>query len=275
MNLSVVVCVRNEESRLRECLETVYANNPDEVILVDGDSSDGTVAIAREFPSIRIIESRNSSLTRDRQKGLDAARNDLVAMIDADHRLRSGDLDSLLADMKEFHFDIVQSCVISHCNQGFWDAAEEASWEVIHNIPGRRKNMIGVAPAIFHKRVFDYVRFDDHITGTIEDTDFAYQLSKFPELRFGVGRTRIRQYHFADFKTYVRKFQWYGKGDGEFCRKHPERAFLMLFHLLVRYPLLHSWKAAHKRHYKAIPIFILQGTMRFVGLVKYFIKTIK
>jgi glycosyltransferase involved in cell wall biosynthesis len=262
--------VRNEESRLRECLETIYANNPDEVILVDGNSNDGTLVIAREFSGIRIIESHNSSLTRDRQKGLDTAKNDLVAMVDADHRLRPDDLGSLLADMQEFNFDIVQSGLISYANHGFWDAAEEATWELTQNVPGRR-DMVGTAPAIYNKRVFNYARFDDHITATIDDTDFAYRLSKFPELRFGVGRTKIRQYHFADFKTYVKKFQWYGKGDGEFCRKHPERMLSMLFHLLVRYPFIHSWKAIRIGKFNAASFFILQGTMRFWGLVKYFL----
>jgi glycosyltransferase involved in cell wall biosynthesis len=272
MKLSVVVCVRNEEKRLRDCLKTIYANHPDEVILVDGDSSDGTIAIAREFAGIRIIESCNSSLTRDRQKGLDAARNEFVAMVDADHRLRPGDLDSLLADMQEFQFDIVQSGLVSYSNHGFWDAAEEASWELTQNVPGRR-NMVGTAPAIYNKRVFDYARFDDRITATIDDTDFAYRLSKFPELRFGVGRTKISQYHFADFKTYVKKFKWYGRGDGEFCHKHPERMRSMLFHLLIRYPFMHSWKAIRQRKFNAVPFFILQGLMRFSGLVTYFIKT--
>ena len=127
MKLSVVVCVRNEEKRLRECLETVYQSEPDEVILVDGGSTDGTVKIAREFPNIVIIESNNSNLTRDRQKGIDAAKNDLVAMVDADHRLRPNDIESLLNDMHEFKFDIVQSGLVSYKNHGFWDAAEEAS----------------------------------------------------------------------------------------------------------------------------------------------------
>lgn len=273
MKLSVVICVRNEETRLRDCLQTVYDNNPDEVILVDGDSSDGTLSIAREFPGIQIIESKNSSLTRDRQKGIDAAKNQLVAMIDADHRLRADDLESLLRDMDEFNFDIVQSGLISHVNHGFWDAAEEASWELTQNIPGRR-NMVGTAPAIYNKRVFNFARFDDHITATIDDTDFSYRLSKFPELCFGVGRTKIRQYHFSDFRTYVKKFQWYGKGDGEFCRKHPERMQSMVFHLLVRYPILHSWKAIRTGNFRAVPFFILQGLLRFTGLTGYFLKEI-
>ena len=86
MKLSVVVCVRNEEKRLRECLETSYQNEPNEVILVDGESTDSTLLIAREFPNIVINESNNSNLTRDRQKGIDATKNNLVAMVDADHR---------------------------------------------------------------------------------------------------------------------------------------------------------------------------------------------
>lgn len=271
--LSVVVCVRNEEKRLRDCLQTVYANEPDEVILVDGGSTDDTLKVARDFPGIKIIESKNSSLTRDRQKGIDAAINPLVAMVDADHRLRNGDLESLLRDLKEFDFDIVQSGLLSHENHGFWDAAEEDSWELTQNIPGRR-NMVGTAPAIYKKSVFQFARFDDHITATIDDTDFAYRLSKFPELRFGVGRTKIRQYHFADFHTYVKKFQWYGKGDGEFCRKHPSRAPSMIFHLLVRYPFLHSWKAIRAGRFRAAPFFMLQGFLRFWGLVRYFTGTI-
>lgn len=273
MKLSVVVCVRNEADRIKDCLQTVYLNHPDEVIVVDGGSTDNTLEIARQFDGIRIIESHNSTLTRDRQKGLDAAKNQHIAMIDADHRLLDGDLDSLMRDMTEFNFDIVQGGLLSFENHGFWDAAEEECWQLTHNIPGPRA-MIGTAPAIYNKRVFDYVRFDDHITATIDDTDFAYRLSKFPELTFGVGRTNIRQYHFSDFRTYVKKFQWYGKGDGEFCRKHPNRAFSMLFHLLIRYPFIYSWKALRKGYFRAVPFYMVQGVLRFVGLVRYFLKAI-
>jgi glycosyltransferase involved in cell wall biosynthesis len=271
MKLSVVVCVRNEEARLRECLRSVYANNPDEVILVDGDSADGTLGIAREFKDIKIIESKNSTLPRDRQIGIDAARNDLIAMIDGDHRLRPDDLVSLIKDMEEFQCDIVQSCVIAFNPVGYWSLAANESWELIHNRPGIR-NMIGTAPAIYKKNVFNYARFDDNITKTIEDTDFSYRLSKFPEIRLAVGRTKISQYHFADFNTYVKKFKWYGKGDGEFCRKYPRRMPSMIFHLLIRYPILYPIIAIKKRKIRAIPFFILEGSTRFLGAMLYFVK---
>ncbi len=270
--ISVVVCVKNEEQRLADCLKSVVDNGPDEIILVDGNSTDRTVEIARQFRGVRIIETSNSTLTRDRQIGIDAARNNLVAMIDADHRLRPDDLRSLLADMKEFRFDIVQSGLIAYQNHGFWDSAEEAMWRLTHNIPGPR-TMIGTAPAIYKKSVFDAVRFDDRITKTIDDTDFAYRLSKIPSIRFGIGRTNIRQYHFATFADYARKFKWYGKGDGEFCRKNPERAPSMLYHLLIRYPFVHSWKALRRGEWKAVPFFMLQGLLRFYGLATYFLRS--
>ena len=271
MKLSVVVCVRNEEKRVRECLESVYANHPDEVILVDGASTDNTVAIAREFPGTRIIESRNSNLTRDRQIGIDAAKNNLIAMVDGDHRLRSGDLASLLKDMEEFNLDIVQAGFIAHDNRGFWQKAEEVWWEIAINNPIGLRTMISTAPAIYKKSVFNHIRFDDTVTTTVDDTDFMYRLSKFPQLRVGVGKTKVRQYHFASLRSYLKKFQMYGKGDGEFCRKHPSRAPSMLFHLLIRYPFIYSWKAICAGHAYAIPFFVLQGTVRFAGLLRYFL----
>jgi glycosyltransferase involved in cell wall biosynthesis len=263
--ISVVVCTKNEEARLEDCLRAIRTNAPDEVIVVDGGSTDRTLDIARALAD-RVIASPRSNLTLDRQRGIDAARNELIAMIDADHRLAVGDLDNLHADLIHFGLDIVQSQLASFKNRGFWDAAEEQSWDLTHNIPGPR-SMIGTAPAIFRRRVFERVRFDDTVTSAIDDTDFMYRLSKFPELRIGIGTTRIAQLHFSDFDTYRRKFRWYGRGDGQFCLKNPERAPSMCFHLLVRYPIVYSARAVRRGKLRAVPFFVMQGWLRFASLV--------
>jgi len=264
--ISVVVCTKNEEARLDDCLRSVAANAPAEVIVVDGGSTDRTLEIAARYTD-RIISSAKSNLTLDRQRGIDAASHELIAMIDADHRLAPGDLDGLYADLERYDLDIVQSQLASFQNHGFWDAAEEQSWDLTHNIPGEKK-MIGTAPAIFRRRVFERVRFDDKITSAIDDTDFMYRLSKFPELKIGIGTTRIAQLHFSDFSTYWRKFRWYGRGDGQFCIKNPERAPSMCFHLLVRYPVMYSARALERGKLKAVPFFVMQGWVRFASLVQ-------
>jgi cellulose synthase/poly-beta-1,6-N-acetylglucosamine synthase-like glycosyltransferase len=45
--LSITIVAWNEEERLRACLESVAW--ADEIIVVDGESTDKTVALAREF----------------------------------------------------------------------------------------------------------------------------------------------------------------------------------------------------------------------------------
>ena len=266
MSISVVVCIKNEEQRIEECLRSILSNNPDEVIVIDGGSNDKSVEISRTFTD-KVIVTQNSSLTRDRQIGINAARNDYIAMIDADHRLKENDLISLLTDLKTFEFDIVQSQLVSFKNNNWLNKAEEQMWELNHNHPGPR-NMIGVAPAIYRKKLFELIEFDDTITKTIDDTDFVYRLSQLPDIKYGIGRTRIAQLHNPSFASYMRKFRWYGIGDGEFCVKHPNRTASMLYHLLCRYPFVYSSKALLQLKLLAFPYLILQGFTRGYWAIK-------
>ena len=81
--VSVVVCAKNEEKRIKNCLESIKKNKIDEIILIDGNSKDKTIQIAKKYTK-KIFISKKKSLTYDRQLGIDRAKNKLVAMIDAD-----------------------------------------------------------------------------------------------------------------------------------------------------------------------------------------------
>lgn len=269
-NVSVIVCTLNEEKRIKGCLEAIKKNLPGEIILVDGGSKDNTVKIARPYVD-KIVKSKKSNLSRDRQLGINSASNSLIAMIDADHRLEPDSLALLLNDLNKYNLDIVQSQLVSYKNESFWNAAEEQMWQINLNIPGRKK-MIGTAPAIYKKFVFDYAKFDDHITSLIDDTDFIYRLSKFVDIKFGTGDTKVKQLHSTSFKSYIKKFIWYGKGDGQFCIKNKNRTGSMLFHLCIRYPVIYSFKAVIQGKFKVVPYFIIQGLIRFYGLSTEFIR---
>jgi glycosyltransferase involved in cell wall biosynthesis len=86
VKLSVAIAVFNEEKNLEACLASVAAF-ADEIIVVDGGSSDGTVAIARKFTS-NIIETDNPAMFHiNKQKALDACSGDWILQLDADERV--------------------------------------------------------------------------------------------------------------------------------------------------------------------------------------------
>ncbi len=267
--ISVVLCAKNEEARIKECLDSIVREGPDEIILVDGDSKDLTVNIAKTFVT-KIIQSKGSNLTKDRQKGIDACKHDLIAMIDADHRLNPGDLKGLKKDLIKFNLDIVQAA-LKIKPMGFWCKGEKQYIDLILNNPGEKK-MIGVAPCLYRRKVFDFVKFDDNITTTIDDTDFMYRLSKIGKFKIGTGHTQILSLHESGLLSYLRKFRWYGKGDGEFCVKNPERSLSMLFHLIIRYPIIYSVKSIMAGNLASIPFVILQGVVRVFYLIVRFVE---
>ena len=84
--VSVVMPVYNGESFLRESLESVLAQDyePFEVVVVDDGSTDATADIAQSFPGVRYLKQTQSGAGEARNRGIVAARGELVANVDAD-----------------------------------------------------------------------------------------------------------------------------------------------------------------------------------------------
>lgn len=265
--ISVVVCTKNEEKRIKYCLQSIKKNNVDEIILIDGNSKDKTVKIAKKYTN-KIFISKKNSLTYDRQLGIDKTKNKFIAMIDADHILKKNDIKNLLFDLKKFNFDVVQSQLNSKTNSSFLNLAEQEYWDITHNYPGKKK-MIGTAPALYRKSIFKYIRFDSRITKKMDDTDFIYRLYKLKKFNYGIGNTKIIQHHHNSLRDYFNKFTWYGRGDAEFVTKYPNRIFIIIFHQLIRYPILYTIRSLLRFKLKA-PLFTsFMGFIRFLSMNYY------
>src|SRR6185436_18035495 len=83
--ISVVICAYNAERTMQACLEALeelrYPNH--EVIVVNDGSTDATLAIAEQFPFIRLLSHENRGLSAARNTGIAAATGDLVAFTDS------------------------------------------------------------------------------------------------------------------------------------------------------------------------------------------------
>jgi glycosyltransferase involved in cell wall biosynthesis len=84
--ISLVIPAYNEESHLAQCLGSALAQDVPfrEIIVVDNASTDRTVAVAQQFPSVRIVREQKRGIVQARNAGFDAARGDIIARIDAD-----------------------------------------------------------------------------------------------------------------------------------------------------------------------------------------------
>jgi glycosyltransferase involved in cell wall biosynthesis len=83
--LSVVLITGNEESNITACLESV-AGWAEEIVVVDSESADQTVAIARKYTD-RIIIRRWEGFAAQKQFAMEQAKCEWVLSIDADERV--------------------------------------------------------------------------------------------------------------------------------------------------------------------------------------------
>jgi glycosyltransferase involved in cell wall biosynthesis len=89
LTLSIVIPAYNEENHLRSCLESIEHQTiqPDEVIVVDNNSVDGTVAVARSFSFVTVLSEPQQGLIPARNTGFSAANGTVLGRINADAAL--------------------------------------------------------------------------------------------------------------------------------------------------------------------------------------------
>lgn len=93
-NLSVALAVYNEEDNLGPCLESIKSLAR-EIVIVDGGSSDKTVAVAESFGAKVMVEENRTNFHINKQHAIDACTGDWILQLDADERVSSMLLDEI------------------------------------------------------------------------------------------------------------------------------------------------------------------------------------
>lgn len=95
VDVTAIVVTHNAVPWLERCLESVRGA---ETVVVDNDSSDGTVELVRErFPDVRLVEQENLGLAAGWNAGMAIASGRYFLILNADAWLTAGSLQRLVA----------------------------------------------------------------------------------------------------------------------------------------------------------------------------------
>ncbi len=103
MRVSVIATVRNEKESIGRLLDSLRSQTrqPDEIVICDGGSTDGTLAVleahAAAVPSVRILRADGANISQGRNAAIAAATGDVIAATDAGVRLDERWLEHLTA----------------------------------------------------------------------------------------------------------------------------------------------------------------------------------
>ena len=105
MRVSVICTVLNEAASVQRLLDSLVAQTrpPDEVVIVDGGSTDGTQSLILRYADrlpLRLQEARGASISQGRNRAVQRSAGDVIASTDAGVRLETTWLQKL---MEPFH----------------------------------------------------------------------------------------------------------------------------------------------------------------------------
>lgn len=132
--ISVVIPLYNKEERIAHTLQSVFTQTFQdfEIVVVDDGSTDNSVEEVEKFTDsrIRLIHQTNAGVSAARNRGIEEARGELIAFLDADDEWKPRYLETQYGLYQKY-----PECSVYVCNYEFRDSEGKVTPTIIRKLP--------------------------------------------------------------------------------------------------------------------------------------------
>lgn len=238
--VSLVATVLNEAESIHDWMAGIDAQcrAPDEIIVVDGGSIDGTRAALESWcPRVRkvVIDAPGSTIAAGRNAGIDAATGEIVAVTDAGTRASADWLERLVATLVSSGADVASGFFVPDVRSA-WDAALAAATLPRVNEVSSSTFLPSSRSVAFRRSWFEigcaYPEWLDYCEDLVFDLILRRAGARFVFEPNAIVTYRVRPNLTAFWRQYYR----YARGDGKaglYPRRHAIRYSVYLGAALV------------------------------------------
>ena len=174
--ISIVIRCFNEERMIGRLLSGIEAQTvkPDQVVIVDSGSTDGTLAIARRHGAeIHTINSAEFSFGRSLNRGIAAARGEVVVFASAHvYPVYDTWLEHLARPFAEPEVVLAYGRQVGGPTTPYSESQILATWFPAESTPRQTHPFANNANAAIRRTEWERVPYDEELTG-LEDLDWA------------------------------------------------------------------------------------------------------
>lgn len=221
VKVSLISTLRNEVGNLEQWMECIFQQTrlPDEIILVDGGSTDGTIELleaqAQSSPvPIHLLFEHGINIAHGRNLAIEGAKYPVIAATDFGCRPEKTWLENILAPFeRDERIQMVSGWYVVIDRRG--KVLKRRAWPTL--------DQVDPASFIPSSRSIAFTRelwrqaggYPEWLTLTGEDTYFALELRKFSSRRAFAPDAIVNWFAPEDLRGYWKKVRLWSVGDGE------------------------------------------------------------
>jgi glycosyltransferase involved in cell wall biosynthesis len=228
-DITAIVCARNAENTIADCLRSLSESQIGSIILVDGGSTDKTVDEARRYVD-KILKDPGRGLAEARNIGIAQAETTYVMNVGSDNIIESTCILKMLEDLKQDDMAGVSCMAYMQEDKNYISRAQNI-YKRARFFPGERE-VIGT-PNMFRTVMLKENPYDPNM-GHSDDGDLCMRLRQ-KGYKFKITNAIAYEIGFENVASIFERWGRYGISDYQTYRKYAcgwsfSRKLKSLFH---------------------------------------------